>query len=77
MFGYLISLSLFLPLFIGVNSFYGKIFRAIFLIPTFYLFWLTTSLIYLDGSAYSEETLNHTFETGAWYKSGFCWRRDA
>lgn len=39
-----------------------------FFIPTFFLFWLTISLIYLEGSFYSEEILTTTFATGAWFR---------
>ena len=68
-FFYIFSMTLFTPIFFRIKSDSEKIYRALYLIPTLYIFWLVISLIYLESGYFSEEILLESFETNSWIRA--------
>lgn len=63
-----LAFSLFIPLFVKIKTDFERLYRVIFFLPVFFLFWLTLSLVYLDGGFFSDEIMIFTSRSYAWLR---------
>jgi hypothetical protein len=65
---FVLAFSLFIPLLARIKTPHERLYRILFFIPVFYLFWLNISLSYLDGGFFSEEIELFTSRSYAWLR---------